>query len=192
MTSILVVCSGNICRSPVAEGLLRRAMERRLGAGTPSVSSAGTIAMEGNPATPEAVEAAGERGVDIAAHRARRLTDRMIATADLLICMAAEHREEIEERVPKARGRTFTLKELTRLLELDSSAPPPSDLDARIATAASARDAGALTDRFDEDVVDPLGMPLETYLAIAWELDEWTDRLVVGLLGPAPDPAEGP
>ena len=190
MTSILVVCSGNICRSPIAEGLLRRAIERRDDIETPVLGSAGTIAMEGAPATREAVAAAAERGVDISRHVARRLTDPMIAGADLLVCMAAEHREEIEERVPDARDRSFTLKELTRLLEHDTA---PADIRGRIARAARARDDGALTetDRFDQDVVDPLGMPLETYLVIADELDEWIDRLVLGLAGPVPARAEG-
>lgn len=190
MTSILVVCSGNICRSPIAEGLLRRAMERRPGHDVPSIRSAGTIAMEGTPATPEAIAAARDRGVDIKTHRARRLTDAMIGEADLLVCMAAEHREEIDERVPAAGDRTFTLKELTRLLELDAS---PGDLPGRVAAAARARAGGAVTetDRFDEDVVDPLGMPLETYLAIAFELEEWTQRLADGLLGPVAVSAEG-
>jgi protein-tyrosine phosphatase len=190
MTSILVVCSGNICRSPIAEGLLRRAMQRRPAGEPLSIASAGTIAMEGTPAKPEAVAAARDRGVDIAAHRARRLTDPMIADADLLICMATEHREEIEERVAGAAGLTFTLKELTRLLELDAT---PADLPGRIEAAAAARTDGGLTEeeRSDEDVVDPLGMPLETYLTIASELDDWTERLVAGLLGPVAVRAEG-
>lgn len=190
MTSILVVCSGNICRSPIAEGLLRRAMHRRPDVELPTIASAGTIAMEGTPATREAVAAARAHGVDISRHVARRLSDPMIGGADLLVCMAAEHREEIEERVPDARDRTFTLKELTRLLERDVS---PTDIEGRVAIAASGRDAGALTeeDRFDEDVVDPLGMPLETYMEIADELADWTDRLVLGLAGPVPARAEG-
>ena len=190
MTSILVVCSGNICRSPIAEGLLRRAMERRSVGEPLSIASAGTIAMDGTPATREAVAAARDRGVDIAAHRARRLTDPMIGDADVLICMAAEHREEIEERVPAAVDRAFTVKELVRLLELDLT---PADLHGRLAAAATARQQDRLTemDRFDEDVVDPLGMPIETYLAIAHELEDWIERLVVGLLGSVPVPAEG-
>jgi protein-tyrosine phosphatase len=145
--------------------------------------------MEGAPATTEAVTAARQLGVDISRHAARRLTDPMIAGTNLLLCMAAEHREEIEERVPDARDRTFTLKELTRLLERDPAPARPG----RVARAARAREEGALsaTDRFDLDVVDPLGMPLETYLAIAHELDEWIDRLVLGLAGPVPARAEG-
>jgi protein-tyrosine-phosphatase len=190
MSSILVVCSGNICRSPIAEGLLRLAMQARPDLDIRAISSAGTIAMDGAPATREAVAAAGERGVDIARHAARRLTDPMITGADLLLCMAAEHREEIEERVPAARDRTFTLKELARLLE---RSPGGGTLQERLAAAARARDEGALTesDRFDQDVVDPLGMPLETYRTIAVELEGWTDRLVRGLAGPVPARAEG-
>ena len=190
MTSILVVCSGNICRSPMAEGLLRHAMQGRARVDVPSIRSAGTIAMEGTPATPEAVAAARDLGVDIALHRARRLTDVMIGEADLLVCMAAEHREEIVERVPAAADQTFTLKELTRLLERDGGS---SGLEVRIAAAAAARANGAVTeeDRFDEDVVDPLGMPLETYVAIAGELQDFTERLAVALLGPVAVPAEG-
>jgi low molecular weight protein-tyrosine phosphatase len=190
MSSILVVCSGNICRSPIAEGLLRHAMQARPDLDIPAISSAGTIAMDGAPATREAVAAAGEHGVDIARHAARRLTDPMITGADLLLCMAAEHREEIEARVPAARDRTFTLKELARLLE---RSPGGGTLQERLAAAARARDEGALTesDRFDQDVVDPLGMPLETYRTIAVELEGWTDRLVRGLAGPVPARAEG-
>jgi low molecular weight protein-tyrosine phosphatase len=190
MASILVVCSGNICRSPIAEGLLRRAIHRRSDVDVPAISSAGTIAMEGTPATREAVAAARERGVDISRHIAHRLTDPMIVGADLLVCMAAEHREEIDERVPGARDRTFTLKELTRLLERDAT---PADIGGRVAAAARGRDEGVLTemDRFDEDVVDPLGMPLETYLEIASELEDWTERLAAGLAGPVPARAEG-
>jgi protein-tyrosine phosphatase len=190
MASILVVCSGNICRSPIAEGLLRRAMHRRPDLEMPTISSAGTIAMEGTPATREAVAAARDRGVDISRHAARRLTDPMIAGADVLLCMAAEHREEIEERVPDARNRTFTLKELTRLLEHDAT---PADIEGRVAAAARGRDEGVLTemDRFDEDVVDPLGMPIEAYREIAFELEVWTERLVAGFAGPVPARAEG-
>ena len=186
MASILVVCSGNICRSPVAEGLLRRGVQRRFGAEAPEVSSAGTIGLEGSSATQESVQAAGERGVDISTHVARRLTDAMVQRADLVVCMAAEHRAEIEQRVPAAIDRTFTLKELTRLLEDDAPAAPQGEgtLAARAAAAAATRRTGGSANPYDEDIVDPLGMPLETYRAIAWELDEWIERMLAGLFGP--------
>ena len=71
MTSILVVCTGNICRSPIAEGMLREAMAARFGASAPTVSSAGTIGVEGSPATEESVTAAAsEASTSVATARA--------------------------------------------------------------------------------------------------------------------------
>jgi len=191
MAAILVVCSGNICRSPMAEGLLRRALERRLGGDAPEVRSAGTIAIDGAPAMPESIEAARERGVDIRAHAARLLEPDLIDVADLIITMAAEHREAVQQLVPGAAPRTFTLKELTRVLEARPATEPVERLDTRVGVAAAARASGAPAHRFDEDVVDPLGMPLDTYRAIAWEIDEWTDRLVTALYGSVHARAEG-
>jgi protein-tyrosine phosphatase len=191
MAAILVVCTGNICRSPMAEGLLRSALDRRLDGRAPDVGSAGTIAIDGAPAMPESIEAARERGVDIRAHAARLLTPELIDGADLVVTMAAEHREAVQRLVPGAAARTFTLKELTRVLEAGPAADPDERLDRRVGEAAAARASGAPSNRFDEDVVDPLGMPLDTYRAIAWEIDEWIGRLVTALYGPVPARAEG-
>jgi len=188
MTSILVVCTGNICRSPIAEGLLRDALTGRFGADAPMVSSAGTWGVEGSPATHEAVAAAAERGTDIAAHRARRLSAVKVADADLVIAMAGEHRLALESDDAVA-GRTFTLKELVRLLESLRSPDPgalPGSLAHRVSEAAAARRAGFTGNRLDEDVADPLGLALQSYRAIAWELDEWVDRVVDGLYGAEP------
>ena len=191
MTSILVVCTGNICRSPIAEGMLRDALSARFGAGAPTVSSAGTWGVEGSPATPEAVAAAGERGIDIAAHRARRLVGVPAGDADLVIAMAGEHRDILTEEIGVGE-RAFTLKELVRLLE---SLPPvprgvgPDSLSGRVGQAHAARQARFAGNPLDEDVADPIGMPLQTYRATAWELNEWIVRLVDGLYGAVPLPA---
>ena len=183
MTSILVVCTGNICRSPMAEGLLRAALQRRFGEDAPSVSSAGTMGLQGYAASPEGVEAARELGADIEAHRARRLTVPMTEAADLLLCMASDHREIVAGAKPWLAARAFTLKELVRLL--DSLSEPDGDpLDVRLAAADAARRAGAVPRSRDDDIADPLGQPLEAYRAIAWELETWIERLVVGLYGP--------
>jgi len=117
MTAVIVVCTGNVCRSPIAEGLLRRATEHRTVGAPITVSSAGTAGWEGSPAMSEAVEAAAEREVDISGHVATRLRPGMAAVADLVLCMAAEHRDQIASDDPQALDRTFTLKELVRLLE---------------------------------------------------------------------------
>lgn len=188
MASILVVCSGNICRSPIAEGLVRRAMRHRLDAEAPDVTSAGTIAVDGNRATPEAVMAAAELGVDIRDHRAHHLDAASIEAADLILCMTGDHRTAVARLVPAASGRAFTLKELVRLLERVPGADPA--LPARVAAADAARHAGAAS-AMDDDVADPIGMPLETYRAVAWELDQWIERLADALGGPIPVRAEG-
>ncbi len=188
MTSILVVCTGNVCRSPMAEGFLRAALERRLGADAPTVSSSGTAGWEGSGAMPESVQAARERGVEIGAHVASRLVPGMPETADLLVCMAAEHRELVVAIAPEVTERTFTLKELVRLLESLPTVDRAADLRARVEAAAEARRAGFPGNPLDDDVVDPLGLPIDSYRAIAWELDEWSDRLAEGLAGPVPVP----
>src|SRR4029079_12014651 len=139
MAGILVVCSGNICRSPIAEGLLRRALERRLDRAAPPVGSAGTIAVDGAPAMPESIEAARERGADIGAHAARHLTRALVDDADLIVGMAAEHREAVGRLSPGAAARTFTLRELTRLLEARTASDPEPSLQARVGEAAAAR-----------------------------------------------------
>jgi protein-tyrosine phosphatase len=177
MTSILVVCTGNVCRSPMAEGLLRKALVETLGDDAPVVSSAGTAGWEGSAAMPEAVAAAAERGVDIAAHRARRLRPGMAETTDLVLCMAREHRDAIVRSTPSAAGRTFTLKELVSLLERLPDGGPDTASD-RLAAADTLRRADGHTGGGDEDVADPLGLPIEGYRAIADELDDRCARLV--------------
>src|SRR5436190_12345923 len=143
MAFILVVCTGNVCRSPIAEGALRAALRRMLGTRAPDVASAGTSGWEGSAAMPESIEAAAERGIDISGHVARRLTRGHVADADVVIAMAAEHRDAVARAMPEASSRAFTLKELVRLLE---ALPPPldgeADLDQRIAAAESLRRSG--------------------------------------------------
>ena len=182
MASILVVCTGNVCRSPIAEGLLRAGLASRLGGDAPAVSSVGTTGWSGSGADPNSVEAAAERGVDISGHRARELSDHHVASATLILAMSREHARAVVAREPDASSRTFTLKELVRLLE---SLPPASrfDLASRVSAAEDLRAGGFAGNPDDEDVADPLGLPLDSFRAVAWELDEWIARLVDGLLG---------
>jgi protein-tyrosine phosphatase len=184
MTSILVVCTGNICRSPIAEGFLRRELLQRFGSEAPEVSSAGTIAWDGASPSEGSVLAAEERGTDIAGHRARRLTADLIRGADLVLCMSAEHRWAVTDLVPDAAERTFTLKELVRLLEAFPTNGSVQSLDKRVAQAEEARAKGQVTAPADEDIPDPLGQPLHAYRGVAWELDELIGRLDTGLFGP--------
>jgi protein-tyrosine phosphatase len=188
--SILVVCTGNICRSPIAEGMLRAMLEERLGEAAPLVASAGTAGWDGRPATEEAVAAAADLGVDIAGHRARELGAEHIRAADLVIGMTEEHAEVVLALEPTAAERTFTLKELVRLLEAvpapEVGPTPLETLRARVRQADALRRRGVVRNPFDTGVVDPLGEGLQVYRAVAWELREWCARLVDALVGEAP------
>lgn len=101
---VLTVCSGNICRSPMAEGLLRA----RLGPAR-RVASAGLQAVVGRPADPEAVALLRERGIDISSHVARQLTPELLAEFDLVLVMEDAQRVELERLARSARGRVHRI-----------------------------------------------------------------------------------
>jgi protein-tyrosine phosphatase len=187
MASILVVCTGNICRSPIAEGFLRQILADR-GIDGVEVDSAGVSGLDGYPAVPEAVSPLVERDVDISSHLARRLTRQMVESADLVVAMASEHRDAMARMAPSAADRTFTLKELVYLLDRQgpkrSGGDPGERIAVAVSDAASMRGAGAARDLADEDIPDPLGLGQEAFRAIAWQLETLVRQLVDGLFGP--------
>jgi protein-tyrosine-phosphatase len=105
MPKILFVCTGNICRSPMAEGLLKKMR------GDFSVSSAGISAVTGWAPPIEAAEVMEGYGVDISNHRATQVSEEMIENSDLILTMGRHHKEWIKNRYPQADGKIFTLKE---------------------------------------------------------------------------------
>jgi protein-tyrosine phosphatase len=196
VATILVVCTGNICRSPMAERFLRHALEDRRIEGV-TVESAGISGLDGHPAMPESVAALGERGIDLSEHLARRVDRRMIESADLILAMTSEHREAVEDLVPRAADRTFTLKELVHLLDRagltheptqrqagEANGPSGRRLAAALASARALRDAGGAADLADEDVPDPLGLGTRAFESVAWELETLVERMVDRLFGP--------
>lgn len=108
MKRVLLVCTGNICRSPLAEAIMRRELEQ-LGRTDIEVTSAGTGAWDGAPASEGAYLVALEHGLDLSAHRARLLTRDLVQQADLILTMARHHRARVEEL--GGDGRTYVLGE---------------------------------------------------------------------------------
>jgi len=111
--NLLFVCTGNICRSPMAEGLLRKLLqERRLL--DVQVRSAGFIAVPENPASNLAVLVAKEHGVDLSGHRAQPLTSLLIREADLILVMEPEHRWELLRHHREVASKVFLLRHFAR------------------------------------------------------------------------------
>jgi protein-tyrosine-phosphatase len=112
MPSILIVCTANICRSPMAEAMLRRRLESEGMPGEWQVSSAGTWATDGIRASEMGVAVMRERGLDTTAHRSRAVTDAMLGEADLILTMTSGHAEALQAEFPEARGRIRLLSEM--------------------------------------------------------------------------------
>ena len=103
---ILFVCTGNTCRSPMAEAIARRLFTER-GLGDVTVSSAGTSAWDGATASDGGLLVGMENGVDLGAHRARQLTPEIVRDADVILVMGPHHRERVEAL--GGEGRTWLL-----------------------------------------------------------------------------------
>ncbi len=111
MPEILVVCTANICRSPVVEAVIRDRLE---GDGDDGwrVSSAGTLAMAGFGPAEHSAAVAGELGLDIRAHRSQRAEEPQVAAADLVLCMEWGHKEALRIEYPQHRDRIYLLTEM--------------------------------------------------------------------------------
>jgi protein-tyrosine phosphatase len=105
--SLLTVCVGNICRSPMAEGLFRE-VARESGRDV-LVHSAGIGALVDHAADPIAVQLMQEAGIDIGAHRARQISPEIIAESELILVMESWQQQEVERLYPFAKGRVFTI-----------------------------------------------------------------------------------
>ncbi|HEY2328843.1 MAG TPA: ribose 5-phosphate isomerase B, partial [Verrucomicrobiae bacterium] len=114
MKTILFLCTGNVCRSPMAEGLFRHAVKNR---GEFRILSAGLGALDGQPPTAHSAEAMKEIGIDISQQRSRALTAELVRSADLILGMTHSHTDTVALLYPAAAEKTFLLREFDETLE---------------------------------------------------------------------------
>ena len=180
---VLFVCTGNICRSPTAEALARRELERYPGVPL-QVSSAGSHALEGNPAASRSMLAASTRGASLERHFARELTKRRVRSAGLILCMAAEHRPFVLSYDRSAADRTFLLASFARVASQSHwLATSPADLVALAAEHAREQPG--------DDIDDPLGQSSEAYTACAERLDSLVAPVIAALVKAMPVGSQG-
>jgi len=110
MVRVLMVCTGNICRSPTAEGVLRSLLEERGLSDRVEVGSSGMIAYHvGEPPDPRSIQTAAARGVDISGQRARQTRGRDFEDFDYLLAMDRGHLEQLREIEPAGGDHTLAL-----------------------------------------------------------------------------------
>lgn len=150
---ILLVCTGNACRSPMAEGLLKKMIPPDLSKKL-MIASAGTAALEGGRPTRFAILAANELGADIKGLACRELSPEIIMGADLILCMEQGHRHRVADMVPDAWEKTDLLKGYGK-----EGLP-----------------------KYEREIEDPIGMPIEAYRRAAREIQSGLTGVVSELI----------
>ena len=154
MKNILLVCTGNTCRSAMAEALFEDAIDRSSElAGEIKVDSAGTFACEGQEATSKACQAIEEMGLDLDKHKAKQISAELVDWADLILAMEAGHIEHMEAMFPEAEPKMHTI-------------------------IGYAEGVPGFPGDSGYDIEDPYGEPIEEYRSCAQQLREYIKKIV--------------
>ena len=127
MKKIMFICTGNICRSSMAEVILRKLAEEK-GKEVESYSS-GIFAQNGEQATQYSVEALKEIGIDLANHKATNVKDAKLDEMDLILCMTKDHKQMILQHYPDLKEKVYTLEEYTNGIQEDVKDPWGYDIE---------------------------------------------------------------
>jgi len=148
--SVLFVCTGNSCRSIMAEGLLKKRL-KELGKTHIQVHSAGTRAMDGLSPVDNTISVMSEAGVDVSDYKSTDLTNDMIRNSDLILVMEPTHKIEVLRRVPEASSKTYLLREFGK--------------------------KNRESDYGSHEVIDPIGKSLEEYRFCLLSIKQEVERI---------------
>jgi protein-tyrosine phosphatase len=178
--SVLVVCTANICRSPMCEALLARSLATSGSA--IRVSSAGLLDWD-RPVDPGTVTALERFGIVIGGRRSRPIASLDLDEVDLVLTMTREHLREIVNLDPALFPRTFTLKEFDRRISDPITSMPEGDFATRVAHLAGRRSGASLLGAStDDDIADPFGLKQKHFDELADELHEIIRRVTPALV----------
>lgn len=151
--NILIVCTGNTCRSSMAEGIFKHLLKNS-GKDNIKVTSAGINAFEGDGANEKAIYTLNKMGIDILNHKARQLTDKIINDSDLILTMTNSHKRMILNAVPEYSNKVYTLKEYAFISNNE-------DIKGK-----------------NLDIVDPFGLDYNVYEKVAKEIEENLKKII--------------
>ena len=159
--TILFVCTGNTCRSAMAEGIFKKMLKERTEDDSKfNIISAGISAFPGMSPTSEAISVMFEQDIDISQHRTQTLQEELIKKADLILVMTNEHKEYIHKEFPFAQNKIFLLKKFTLTNKSKSSQ----------------------NNERNYEIIDPIGRKIEFYRVIARELKEKLEKILDKIL----------
>ncbi|MFH1939446.1 MAG: low molecular weight protein arginine phosphatase [bacterium] len=159
--TILFICTGNTCRSAMAEAIFKKMLrERKEDNRRFNIISAGISALPGMSPTPEAIKVMTEQGIDISRHVATQVEEDLVKKADLILVMSDTHKDYIKTKFTFAQDKIYLLKEFAQIGEFKS------------------------IQKTDEnyEVVDPLGRPIEFYRIVARQLKENLEKILDKIL----------
>lgn len=151
--NILFVCTGNTCRSSMAEGILKKYLEEN-NIENIYVSSAGISAFQGQKANEKAVNVLSKKGIDISSHKSRQLTEEILKDSDIILTMTNAHKNIILQAVPDISDKVYTLKEYAYIINSES------------------------IEGLNVDIEDPYGMDYSVYEQCAEEIKHYINRII--------------